>query len=155
MRPSRRWGYAAAGWAAAFAVLHLYWALGGTVGLAGSAGRRLAEERPIEFVLGGLYGVALLLLAAAGLAVLLARRPRPPRWRRLLPVLGAGVGAVLALRAVVVHVLLLADPGYGGGAITAAQRTWTLWVWNPWFLLGGALFGLAGMAARRADRPMA
>ena len=150
MRPSRRWGYAAAGWAAAFAVLHLYWALGGTVGLAESAGRRLAEERPVEFVLGGLYGVAVALLVAAALGTALARAPVTGR-RPLLPVLGAGVAVVLVVRAVVVAVLLMADPGFGDGDITAAQRTWTLWVWNPWFLLGGILFGLAALAARGSD----
>ena len=100
-------------------MLHLYWALGGTVGLTESAGRRLAEERPAEFVLGGLYGVAL----------------------------------VLVVRAVVVAVLLVTDPGFGDGAITGAQRTWTLWIWNPWFLLGGVLFGAAALAARAARRP--
>ena len=129
-------------------MLHLYWALGGTVGLAESAGRRLAEERPVEFVLGGLYCVAVALLVAAALGTALARVPVTGR-RLLLPVLGAGVAAVLVLRAVAVHLVLLSDAGYGGGAISAAQRTWTLWVWNPWFLVGGCLFGLAALTARR------
>lgn len=145
----------AAAWATSFAVLHLYWALGGALGLAESAGEQLATQRPGWFVAAGLYGVAALLLGAAGLAVSVARRSGSPRWRRLAPLLAIGVGAVLALRAVVVHVLLLADVGCGGGAITPAQRTWTLWVWDPWFLIGGALFGLAGVAARRAGGPIA
>ena len=152
MPTSRRWAHGAAAWAALFAGLHLHWALGGSLGLAESAGEQLAAERPGWFVAGGLYGVALLLLAAAGLAVLLLRRPGPGRWVRLLPLLAVGVGAVLALRAAVVHVLLLSDAGHGGGAISPAQRTWTLWVWDPWFLLGGALFVLAGLAARRRWR---
>ena len=95
-RPSRRWGYAAAFWSAAFAGLHLYWALGGRVGLAESAGRRLADERPIEFVLGGLYGVAALLVAAAVLGVVLVRGHVPGR-RRLLPLLAAACDAVFAV----------------------------------------------------------
>lgn len=49
-----RWGVLAAGWAAAFAVLHVYWALGGSAGLAGSAGEQLATERPGWFVAVGL-----------------------------------------------------------------------------------------------------
>jgi hypothetical protein len=149
-RPSRRWGYAAAGWSAAFAALHLYWALGGTVGLAESAGRRLANERPIEFVLGGLYGVAALLAAAAVLGVALARRPLTAR-RRLLPLLGAGVAAVLLVRAVVVEILLLADVDYGRGAVSADQHWWTLVLWNPWFLVGGLAFAMATLAARAAS----
>ena len=132
-------------------MLHLYWALGGTVGLTESAGRRLAEERPAEFVLGGLYGVAVALLAAAALGTALARVPVTGR-RRLLPVLGAGVALVLVVRAVVVAVLLVTDPGFGDGAITGAQRAWTLWIWNPWFLLGGVLFGAAALAAPTVER---
>jgi hypothetical protein len=150
--PSRRWGYAATGWATAFAVVHLYWALGGTLGLAESAGRRLADERPTAFVLGGLYGVALALVVAAGLGAALARVPITGR-RRLLPLLGAGVATLLLVRAVAVEVVLLTDPGYGDGVISGAQRWWSLVLWNPWFLLGGVLFGLAGLAARRAHSP--
>lgn len=43
---SRRWGYVAAGWATLFAALHFFWALGGSAGLATSAGVELATERP-------------------------------------------------------------------------------------------------------------
>ena len=72
---SRRWGHAAAAWAGLFAALHLFWAAGGALGLAESAGRELAAERPLWFVAAGLYGVALALVTAAGLGVLLARSP--------------------------------------------------------------------------------
>lgn len=149
VRPSRGWGYTAAGWSAAFAAVHLFWALGGSVGLAESAGSRLASERPTWFVIGGLYGMAALLAAAAALGVVLAHGKLPGRLR-LLPLLAAIVTAVLLLRAVVVEVLLLADVDYGNGAIGADQRWWTLVLWNPWFLLGGITFG---MAAYRATRP--
>ena len=123
----------------------MYWGLGGSVGLAESAGATLADERPGWFVAVGLYGVALLLLSAGGLALLLARGRR---WRPL-PLLALGVGAVLLVRAVLVEVLLLADAGYGGGAISPAQRSWALLLWNPWFLAGGIVFCLAAVAARR------
>ena len=53
---SRRWGDVATAWATLFAVLHLYWALGGAWGLAESAGPRLAADRPGWFVALGLYG---------------------------------------------------------------------------------------------------
>ncbi len=149
---SRRWGYAAAGWSGLFAAVHLFWALGGSTGLAESAGTELAEDRPAWFTALGLYGVAALLLVAGGVGVALGRGAVLLRRRWLLPLLGAGVAGVLLLRAVVVHVVLLSDAGYGGGAVSAAQRSWTLWVWNPWFLLGGVLFGLAAVAARRAGR---
>ncbi|WP_104527749.1 hypothetical protein [Blastococcus saxobsidens] len=53
-----------------------------------------------------------------------------------------------------IEVLLLADVGHGNGDIGGAQRTWTLLLWNPWFLVGGATFGMAAVAAHRS-RPMA
>ncbi|MGH3756073.1 MAG: esterase-like activity of phytase family protein, partial [Pseudonocardiaceae bacterium] len=52
-----------------FAALHFYWALGGDAGLASVAGTELAAERPQWFVLAGLWGVGLLLVAGTGLAV--------------------------------------------------------------------------------------
>ena len=149
--PSRRWGYGPAAWAGAFAALHLYWALGGSVGLPESAGVTLATERPAWFVLGALYGVAGALLVAAVLGVALARGTITGR-RRLLPLLGTGVAALPVLRAVGIEILLLTDTGYGDGAVDADQRRWTLALWNPWFLAGGAAFGTAALAAHRAAR---
>lgn len=146
---SRRWGHLAAAWSVTFAVLHLYWGLGGSVGLAESAGTDLAEQRPTWFVVLGLYGVALTLGVAAVLGLALARVHRVRRSGRLLTVLGAGLAAVLLARAVAIELLLLTDAGYGGGAISEAQRSWSLVVWNPWFLIGGTSFGLAARAARR------
>ena len=102
----------------------------------------------MEFVVGGLYGVALALAVAAVLGVALARNPVAGR-RRWLPLLGAGVAVVLVLRAVGVELLLLADAGYGDGAVSPAQRWWTLVLWNPWFLLGGITFAIATAAATR------
>ena len=152
--PAGPWGYAAAGWSLAFAAAHLYWALGGALGLAESAGERLAVERPTWFVLGGLYGVAVVLLGTAALGVLLGRGAPTGQRGRVLCLLTMGVAAVLLLRAVGVELVLLADPdpGYGNGAVSPAQRFWTLVLWNPWFLLGGALFGLAARAAHPGGR---
>jgi hypothetical protein len=149
-RGSRPWAYAATGWSVLFAALHLYWALGGTVGLVESSGSRLAADRPTWFVVVGLYGVALVLLAAAALGVALARGPLTGRARRFLPLLAAGVAAVLLVRSVGVEVLLLTDAGYGQGAISPAQRWWSLALWNPWFLMGAVAFGVAAIATRHS-----
>ncbi|WP_246626452.1 DUF3995 domain-containing protein [Modestobacter italicus] len=141
-----RWGWVAAGWAAAFAVLHVFWALGGSVGLASSAGDRLAAERPGWFVAGGLWGVAALLLIAAGLAVALARGRR----RRLLVLAGAAIGLLLLLRGLGIEMLLLAGAYAGNAAMSDAQRHWSLVLWNPWFLLGGMAFLLAARSTARS-----
>ncbi|WP_413254825.1 DUF3995 domain-containing protein [Streptomyces mirabilis] len=68
-----------------FAGSHFYWAVGGDVGLSVSAGRQLADARPLWFVLVGLWGVGALCLVGALLAWLLAQsRPPSKPARRIL-----------------------------------------------------------------------
>ncbi|MBV7696586.1 DUF3995 domain-containing protein [Streptomyces sp. TRM70350] len=64
----------------AFAGLHFFWALGGQVGLDVSSGERLVSERPAWFVAGGLWGVGLLCLVGAAVALGLRRRGAHGRW---------------------------------------------------------------------------
>ena len=71
-------GWAAAVWAGVFAVLHFYWALGGGVGLAVSAGPDLAAERPAWFVAGGRWGVGVLCVAGAAVGGVPRGRPGLP-----------------------------------------------------------------------------
>ncbi|MFE6128315.1 DUF3995 domain-containing protein [Streptomyces sp. NPDC056437] len=85
--PSTLWGRVACWWAAAFAGLHVYWAVGGDVGLSVSAGP-LAAERPLWFVVAGLWGVGALCLLAALLAWLLAQS----KLRGALALLARGLG---------------------------------------------------------------
>ncbi|WP_030789159.1 DUF3995 domain-containing protein [Streptomyces sp. NRRL S-920] len=156
---SRCHGYLAAGWAVIFAALHFFWALGGEVGLDVSSGERLASERPAWFVAGGLWGVGLLCLIGSAIALGLRRRGvRGRRWR-LLQLVGFAICALLLFRGVLVEVLLLAGVS-AVGEVSAAQKFWTLAVWNPWFILGGVLFGMAarsfgkGMADRSGSGPV-
>ncbi len=153
---SRWWAYLAAAWATVFAGLHFFWALGGEAGLEVSAGERLASERPAWFVAGGLWGVGLLCLAGAAVALGLSRRGvHGLRWRALRW-LGVGIGGLLLVRGLLVEMLLLAGAS-AVGAVGAAQEFWTLVLWNPWFVLGGALFAPAAhrfgtaMAARAGE----
>ncbi|MFF3016157.1 DUF3995 domain-containing protein [Streptomyces sp. NPDC057939] len=129
------------------------WALGGEVGLDVSSGKRLASERPARFVAGGLWGVGFLCLIGTVVALGLRRRGvRGPAWRGLR-LLGPAISLLLLVRGLLVEVLLIAGvPAVGG--VSATQRFWTLTVWNPWFVLGGVLFGLAtrGFAKGMTDR---
>ncbi|WP_112262239.1 DUF3995 domain-containing protein [Lentzea terrae] len=134
----KTWGSAAAAWCALFAALHVYWALGGSAGLAESAGADLAAHRPAWFVLGGLWGVAAVLLVGAWICLDLTQR-----WRRLLALLG---GAVLLGRGLVVEIALLTtDLPHQVGE---RQTRWSLWLWNPWFVLGGVLVLAAYLSTR-------
>ncbi|MFF4227632.1 DUF3995 domain-containing protein [Streptomyces sp. NPDC001820] len=157
---SRRAGYLAAGWSVIFAGLHFFWALGGEVGLDVSAGEQLASERPTWFVAGGLWGIGLLCLVGAAVALGLQRRGAHGRRWRALRLLGLAICVLLLVRGVLVEVLLIAGVSTVG-EVSAAQKFWTLAVWNPWFILGGVLFGLAarsfgrGMTDRAAERATA
>ncbi|MFF2405818.1 DUF3995 domain-containing protein [Streptomyces sp. NPDC058092] len=149
---SGSWGRIACAWAVAFAVLHFYWALGGSWGLSVSAGP-LAEERPGWFVAVGLWGVGLLCLVGGVLGRLLAR-PRPRGLAgRVVKTLGWCVCAVLLVRGITVEVLLLTDTAGQEIAVSPEQRLWTLLLWNPWFLIGGLVFGLAARETGRAEGP--
>ncbi|WP_251091687.1 DUF3995 domain-containing protein [Streptomyces sp. Caat 7-52] len=146
--PATLWGRLACLWAIAFAGLHFYWALGGDVGLSVSAGP-LAAERPLWFVVAGLWGVGALCLLGALLAWLLARsrlRGVPAllaRWQ------GWGVSALLLARGIGVEVLLLTDTTHLSTSVSVGQRAWTLALWNPWFIAGGVAFALAALRSRR------
>ncbi|MBL1108845.1 DUF3995 domain-containing protein [Streptomyces sp. 5-8] len=146
--PAMLWGRLACWWAVAFAGLHFYWALGGDVGLSVSAGP-LAAERPLWFVVAGLWGVGALCLLGALLAWLLARsrlRGVPAllaRWQ------GWGVSALLLARGIGVEVLLLTDTSHLSASVSVGQRAWTLALWNPWFIAGGVAFALATLRSRR------
>ncbi|BCJ35645.1 hypothetical protein Athai_31480 [Actinocatenispora thailandica] len=137
-------------WCCVFAAVHAFWALGGGVGLASSAGAQLATRRPLWFVLLGLWGTAVLLLAGAGLAGWSAVVASSPRWRRAGTGTIALVGVVLLVRAVAVESALLANVGGVRTAAGPVETRWSLALWNPWFALGAALFlALAVQLSRR------
>ncbi|GGX20779.1 hypothetical protein GCM10010341_47670 [Streptomyces noursei] len=146
------WGRIACVWAIAFAALHFYWALGGSWGLSVSAGP-LAAERPAWFVVAGLWGVGVLCLVGGLLGWLLAR-PRPGGLvGRLVKALGWCVCAVLLVRGIAVEMLLLLDTAGRAVGVSPEQRLWTLVLWNPWFLVGGLVFGLAARGFGRVTGP--
>jgi hypothetical protein len=153
MGRQRHWGYIAGGWAAAFAIVHLYWGLDGQVGLAASAGPRLASERPAWFVVVGLFGVCVLLLVGVAVAVLLERSWR---WPRLLSLLGWTASAILLLRGIGLELLMVTGAVQAGDGITADQFRWTWLVWNPWFIVGGVCFTMASIQfGRRVHQHLA
>jgi hypothetical protein len=144
------WGLIAGAWAVAFAALHFYWALGGSWGLSVSAGP-LAEERPGWFVAVGLWGVGVLCLVGGVLGWLLTRPLPRGLAGRVVKALGWAVCAVLLVRGMAVEVLLLTDIAGQEIDVGPEQRLWTLLLWNPWFLVGGLVFGLAARWSARAE----
>ncbi len=129
-----------------------YWALGGSWGLSVSAGP-LAVERPGWFVVVGLWGVGMLCLVGGVLGWLLAR-PRPRSLAgRAVKALGWCVCAVLLVRGIAVELLLLTATAGQETGVSPEQRLWTLVLWNPWFLVGGLVFGMAARQFGRVSGP--
>jgi hypothetical protein len=128
--------------------LHFYWAIGGDVGLSISAGP-LATERPLWFVVAGLWGVGAVCLLGALLAWLLGWSELRGASALLARWLGCGVSALLLARGIGIEVLLLTNTMHLDASVSEGQRAWTLALWNPWFIAGGLAFGLAALRSRR------
>jgi Protein of unknown function (DUF3995) len=149
----RRWpgwaAYAATTWAFVFALVHLYWALGGTAGLPKGMS---VDVNPALFVI-DVLAVPLCLVGA--LLALSLVRP----WGRRIPrrLLLAGAWAVCALLVVHSAPTLVA----GGLVVTdlsdaepSVLERWSLFVYEPWFFMGGILYGTAAWGYdRRSSRP--
>ena len=140
--------YAAFAWALVFAAVHLYWALGGTVGMPPgmSVGMNLAL-----FVIDV---VAIPLCVVGALLALSLVRP----WGRLLPrrlLLACGWGACALLILHSVPTLVgdgLVIAGLRAGDLSVPER-WSLFVYEPWFFAGGVLYGAAALGyGRRSSR---
>lgn len=143
---ARAWApYAACAWAWLFALASFYWAAGGRWGLdtLGSAIQSQAHN-PAFIAVVWLTG---LLKVAAGCAALTLARP----WLRWIPcgvkLAGAWAGAIgLALYGgvqVIVEGAVLVGLIHPSGPVDWTGLRWHVLLWDPWWLLGGALFLLA------------
>jgi Protein of unknown function (DUF3995) len=153
-----RWpGYAAAVWGLVFAVPSFVWALGSTAGAQTTVSPslvKLAQDRVTWFVV-VLWVTGVLKVVGALVGLGLTRRWGTATGRLLVC---CGWGAAVLL---VWHGLLFVIGGVlvetGVVAIDPALRTisrWYLYLWGPWFVLGGLAFGAAAWVYVRtsADR---
>jgi hypothetical protein len=126
-------GYAAAVWAAVFAVFHLMWAGGWYIGLNQEEARKaLANPWFMAYDL----VVAAMLIVAAGVALALIQPWGRRQPRRLLGFFAwAGTGLlVLRAGASVVQATYL---------LLVGRFEWHhVGIWDPWFCLGAVLFSL-------------
>ncbi len=148
--------YAAAAWAFVFAAMSFYWAAGGTAG-ADTIGTTITDPalaRDPGFV-AILWGTGAL-KALGGLLALALIRPWGrviPRWMLLAAAWIGGVfmvlyaGANLAVRGLMA-LGVIATPE----SMRSAAAQWHLLLWDPWWLLGGALFVAAAWSAGRRFR---
>jgi hypothetical protein len=152
-----RWTpYAAAGWAALFSLVSFYWAAGGTVGIGTLAQsiQRLGQERDPAFIVEVWITGVLKLLGA--FLVLGLTRNWGGAFDRLVRILVWAGGALMLLygasnfvQDVLIEVGVVGVPRSMG----ADQVRWYLFLWEPWWILGGLLFlGAAWSTRRRAER---
>ncbi|MBB5067169.1 hypothetical protein BJ969_000257 [Saccharopolyspora gloriosae] len=146
---TRTWGAVAArgaaAWSVAFGLVHVYWLVGGEVGL--PPGTSLASNLPLLII----DVVAIPLCALAALVALAPTRPwgsRVPRW--LLNTAICGVAVLLLVHAMpsVVDWVLLASGRLAVADLDPMERFVTL-LYEPVFLAGGLLFGLTGLGCLR------
>ena len=149
--------YAATAWAAVFAALSFYWAAGGTAGAVtigpAIAAPVLARDPTWVAILWGTGALKLL----GGLLALALVRP----WGRLIPrrlllVVGWGASALMGLyegaASLVQHGLMAAGVLSIPDGLGATALRWHLLLWDPWWLVGGILFGLATWSYSRRSR---
>ncbi|MFD5434836.1 DUF3995 domain-containing protein [Kitasatospora sp. NPDC127067] len=141
-------GYAAAGWAVAFALVHLYWLADGRLGL--PDGRSVWSSTPLLVI-----DVIAIPLCAVAAAVALAPLRR---WGARVPVrlLGTalwGTTALLVLHAApsVPDWIALAAGTRSGAELDALARFATFG-YEPFFLAGGLLFAAASLGHRVPGR---
>ncbi|SHG02924.1 DUF3995 domain-containing protein [Streptoalloteichus hindustanus] len=137
---------AASTWGFLFALVHLYWLLGGRAGLPPELSL-FGEGQRVLLVI-DVIAIPLCLgagLLAAVLALPGRRRPIPRR----LALAGAwGVGAVCVVHAAPSAVDWARLPGGHHVPLSTMER-FGIFLYEPWFLVGGVLFCLAAWAFGR------
>jgi hypothetical protein len=130
-----------------FAAVHLYWAAGGTLGL--PPGLSLPEHTPLLVI--DLLAVPLCTVGA--LLALALIRPWGRRLRHWWLLAASWATAALlvvhALPAVVEWVLLASG---ARPRPLSAQDRFSLFAYEPYWLLGGILFGVAAWSYQRGSR---
>ncbi|ELZ07482.1 DUF3995 domain-containing protein [Natrialba aegyptia] len=137
-------GYAACLWAAVFAAMSFYWALGGTLGLKTIG--TFAQSRDPTFV--ALLWVTGAMKIGGGLVALALVRPwghRVPRPLLLGCAWAGGIGLALYGSGNLLQHALMVIGMYSVpdaiGSMTAVW--WHLLFWDPWWIGGGVLFSIA------------
>jgi hypothetical protein len=146
--PAKVSAYGAAAWGVAFAGIHLYWLLGGRVGL--PAGQSLFDNLPLLII----DVIAIPLCLVAALLAYSLIRPKSARFGRRTLLIGAwGTAALLVGHALPATI--------DWGALLAGARTmddlgslerFSTLLYEPFFMAGGAFFAVAALCCQRRTR---
>ncbi len=158
--PGRRAPGAAAAYAAAvvafgYALMSLYWALGGhaLISTIGGYVERFARQGGALPVLVAL-AVTLAKLAGGLLALALARpwgRVVPRRWLLAVSAVASGLLVVYGGLNVLLGALVLTGVIHPAGGVDRTALRWHVGVWDLWFLVWGILLALATLGYWRRN----
>ncbi|PZR66181.1 MAG: DUF3995 domain-containing protein [Candidatus Dormiibacter spiritus] len=146
-------GWATCAWAWIFSLQSFYFAAGGSVGSSAfppALVQPVMERQPAAVAL--MWGTGALKVLVGLLALALIAGPRGWLARRLL--LGvAWLGSVLiagyeGLASLIQHALMVAGVVPIPAGLGGESARWHLWLFDPWWLLGGVLLGLTAWQAR-------
>jgi hypothetical protein len=143
-------------WSVGYLVPHLYWALGGTIGL--SAVKPSASALPEWRAINGAASGVLALPALVAAALVRARRGAVKTGLLLITLAGSAIAASHGVYGIVYRSLIIAGAiDVDGRSFDASRHGWVIWdllVFEPWFLIEGLLFAaLGGAATSRSSRP--
>jgi uncharacterized protein DUF3995 len=150
-----RWpGYAAATWSFLFAVPSFLWALGSEFGASTTVAPSLVElaHDRVPWFIAVLWTTGLVKLVGAAIGLGLTRRWRTANGR-VLVCCGWGAAVLLAWHGVlfVVQGILVQTGTVVIDPTLREVSRWYLYLWGPWFVLGGVAFGAAARAQVRAS----
>ena len=150
-------GYAVFIWSIAYMLPHLYWAMGGTVGM--SILKSSVAELP-EFQL--INWVASVILTAAGflgLAFVHLKKRRVRTWFLLtISLIGCAISTSHGIYGIIYRILQMAGViELESGTFNLNEHTYVLWdliLFEPWFTIEGLLLGVVGWCylTKRRDK---
>jgi hypothetical protein len=149
------WPLALCAWSILYVLPHLYWALGGDALLfmVKQSAAEMDDWRAIN------WAASVVLTGAALLGPALIWSTGRPGLRAVTLALcgaGAAIAASHGAFGIVYRALnVIGVTDIDGGAFDASRHQWALWdllVFEPWFLVEGALFVAAGSAALKTTR---
>lgn len=139
--------YAACAWGLVFAAAHLYWLLGGTLGI--PLGLALFANKPLLVI--DIIAIPLCIIAALLALALVQSWGRRFPWQWLLTAAWAACALFVVHAAPQIPDWVILALGRRTTALTPADR-FDLFLYEPWFLVGGILFGVAAWRFQRWSR---